>query len=42
MICNTAYVLLTEQILESTLKAKIRFPEEFGDVLPQNVMLCAV
>jgi hypothetical protein len=32
-ICNTTRVLLTEQIFESTLKAKIRFPEVF-DVSP--------
>ncbi|KAH6874201.1 hypothetical protein B0T10DRAFT_449413 [Thelonectria olida] len=32
-ICNTARTLLTEQIFESTLKAKIRFPEVF-DVSP--------
>jgi hypothetical protein len=32
-ICNTARVLLTEQIFESTLKAKMRFPEVF-DVSP--------
>lgn len=33
IICSTARVLLTEQIFESTLKAKIRFPEVF-DVSP--------
>jgi hypothetical protein len=33
IICNTARSLLTEQIFESTLKAKIRFPELF-DVSP--------
>lgn len=32
-ICNTARTLLTEQIFESTLKAKIRFPEVL-DVSP--------
>ena len=31
MVCNTARVLLTEQIFESTLKAKIRFPEVFDE-----------
>lgn len=32
-ICKTARTLLTEQVFESTLKAKIRFPEVF-DVSP--------
>jgi len=32
-ICNTARILLTEQIFQSTIKAKIRFPEVF-DVSP--------
>ena len=32
-ICTTARTLLTEQVFESTLKAKIRFPEVF-DVSP--------
>jgi hypothetical protein len=32
-VCNIARTLLTEQIFESTLKAKIRFPEVF-DVSP--------
>jgi hypothetical protein len=32
-ICNVARTLLTEQIFESTLKAKLRFPEIF-DVSP--------
>ena len=32
-ICNVARTLLTEQIFESTLKAKLRFPEVF-DVSP--------
>jgi hypothetical protein len=32
-VCNTARTLLTERIFESTLKAKIRFPEVF-DVSP--------
>jgi hypothetical protein len=29
ILCNTTRELLTEQIFESTLKAKIRFPEVF-------------
>jgi hypothetical protein len=32
-VCNVARTLLTEQIFESTLKAKLRFPEVF-DVSP--------
>lgn len=28
-VCNVARILLTEQIFESTLKAKLRFPEVF-------------
>jgi hypothetical protein len=32
-VCNVARILLTEQIFESTLKAKLRFPEVF-DVSP--------
>lgn len=36
MICNTARVLLTEQIFESTLKAKIRFPEVFDESPTQS------
>ncbi|KAF2965964.1 hypothetical protein GQX73_g7574 [Xylaria multiplex] len=33
IVCNTARTLLTEEVFESTLKAKIRFPEVF-DVSP--------
>jgi hypothetical protein len=32
-ICNTAHILLTDQLFESTLKAKSRFPGVF-DALP--------
>jgi hypothetical protein len=35
IVCNTARVLLTEKIFESTLAAKIRFPEVF-DVSPDE------